>query len=100
LGDHSIAVPVSGGFQHPLSAVYRRGLVEVVEALLATDRLRPSDLFDIVATRRVEEKELVDVDPQLTTLQNLNYPADYLAALKQAGLRPPAEILARFEQRN
>jgi molybdopterin-guanine dinucleotide biosynthesis protein A len=100
LGDHAIAVPVSGGFQHPLSAVYRRGLIDVVEALLATDRLRPAYLFDTVSTRRVEEKELLDVDPELATLKNLNYPAEYLAALKQAGFKAPAEILVRFEEDN
>lgn len=85
LGDHSAAVPVSGGFQHPLAAVYRRGLVDVIEALLAADRMRPAFLFDTVSTRRVEEPEWIDVDPRSDTLKNLNHPADYLAALSEAG---------------
>lgn len=92
LGDHSIAVPTSGGFHHPLAAVYRPTLVDVIEALLAADRRRPTDLFDTVATRRVEEKELIDVDPKLATLQNLNQPQEYLAALQQAGFEPPSEM--------
>jgi molybdopterin-guanine dinucleotide biosynthesis protein A len=92
LGDHAIAVPVSSGFHHPLSAVYRPTLVAVIEALLAADRLRPAYLFDTVSTRHVEPKELVDVDPQLATLQNLNHPHEYLAALRQAGFEPPREM--------
>jgi molybdopterin-guanine dinucleotide biosynthesis protein A len=85
LGEHSAAVPVSGGFQHPLAAVYRRGLVDVIEALLAAERMRPAFLFDTVSTRRVEEPEWIDVDPRSDTLKNLNHPADYQAALAEAG---------------
>ena len=99
LGDHAIAVPASGGYQHPLSAVYRRSLVDVVDALLAADRLRPAYLFDTVSTRRVEERELIDVDPRLDTLKNLNHPADYLAALAAAGFAAPLEVAAKFAER-
>jgi hypothetical protein len=56
-------------------------------------------LFDTVATRRVEEKELLDVDPRLDTLKNLNHPADYLAALAQAGFEAPPEVVAKFDER-
>jgi molybdopterin-guanine dinucleotide biosynthesis protein A len=94
LGDDSAAVPVSGGYHHPLAAVYRRTLVEVIEQLLAADRMRPTYLFDTVPTRRVDERELTDVDPQLDTLKNLNHPADYLAALAQSGYTAPPEVLA------
>jgi molybdopterin-guanine dinucleotide biosynthesis protein A len=96
LGEESCAVPVSGGFQHPLAAVYRRHLVDVVEALLAAERLRPAFLFDSVATRRVAEAELRDVDPGLDTLKNLNCPEDYFAALEQAGFEAPAEVAAKL----
>jgi molybdopterin-guanine dinucleotide biosynthesis protein A len=96
LGEESCAVPVSGGFQHPLAAVYRTHLVEVIEALLAAERLRPTFLFDSVATRRVSEAELRDVDPQLDTLKNLNQPEDYLAALEQAGFAAPPEVVAQL----
>jgi molybdopterin-guanine dinucleotide biosynthesis protein A len=94
LGSDSAAVPVSGGYHHPLAAVYRRTLVDVVEQLLAAERMRPAYLFDTVPTRRVDERELRDVDPRLDTLKNLNRPADYLAALAQAGFTAPPEVLA------
>lgn len=96
LGEESCAVPISGGFQHPLAAVYRRHLVDVVEQLLAAERMRPAFLFDSVPTRRVGEAELRDVDPALDTLKNLNRPEDYFAALAQAGFEAPAEIVAKL----
>ncbi len=86
LGNHDIAVVEIDGFQHPLSAVYRRGVLPEVESLLAQDRLRPVFLFDAVHTRRVRPEELAGVDPELQTLRNLNTREDYLAALSDAGL--------------
>jgi molybdopterin-guanine dinucleotide biosynthesis protein A len=100
LGDDAVAVPVSGGFTHPLSAVYRPTLVEVIETLLASGRLRPADLFNTVATRRVEEKELRDVDPRFDTLKNLNHPADYLAALDEAGFSATPAVLELLKPRH
>jgi molybdopterin-guanine dinucleotide biosynthesis protein A len=86
MGDHDIAVMEIDGFPHPLSAVYRRDTLPHVESLLAGDRLRPVFLFDAVRTRRVKPEEMIVVDPQLTTLRNLNTPEDYRAALADAGL--------------
>ncbi|HEX3725430.1 MAG TPA: hypothetical protein VHV08_04280, partial [Pirellulales bacterium] len=60
------------------------------------EKSRASLLFDIVATRRVEESELVDVDPGLDTLKNVNRPADYLQALLQCGFDAPADVLAKL----
>ena len=92
LGEHQIAVPKTDEYQHPLAAVYRRDVLPTVEALLADDRLRPVFLFDAVPTRRVTPEELEDVDPELLTLENLNYPADYLAALSRAGFELSPEL--------
>jgi molybdopterin-guanine dinucleotide biosynthesis protein A len=96
LGEQSCAVPVGGGFQHPLAAVYRRTLIDVVDALLAAERMRPAFLFDSVPTRRVSADELRDVDPALDTLQNLNRPDDYFAALKRAGFVAPPDVIAKL----
>jgi molybdopterin-guanine dinucleotide biosynthesis protein A len=85
LGENAIAVPETEGFPHPLSAIYRRGILPHVERLLAADRLRPVFLFEAVPTRRVQAAELIDVDPELRTLMNLNHREDYLAALAKAG---------------
>lgn len=83
-----IVVVETGGFAHPLCAVYRRTVLPHIEALLAADQRRPLFLFDRVHTRRVQAAELTDIDPELLTLRNLNTPADYAEALKLAGLQP------------
>jgi len=86
LGDDDVAVPRTEGFYHPLAAVYRRSVLPHVERLLADDRLRAADLFDLVPTREVSAAELSEVDPKLATLRNLNLPEEYQAALAEAGL--------------
>src|SRR5262249_5605793 len=90
LGDYSIAVPMFGGFHHPLSAVYRKSVIGTIEELLVEQRFRPVFLFEKVATRVVLPEELMDVDPQLATLENLNRPEDYRAALMRAGFTTEA----------
>lgn len=98
LGDYEIAVPKDGQYHHPLAAVYRVGVLAHVERLLAADRLRPYFLFQEAKTREVPVDELRDVDPELTTLANLNQPADYLAALARAGFSAPAEVLDQLSR--
>jgi molybdopterin-guanine dinucleotide biosynthesis protein A len=85
LGNHEIAVPRDIEQHHPLAAVYRTSVLAHVERLLGADRLRPRFLFDEVNTREIPVEQLRSVDPELATLENLNYEADYLAALKSAG---------------
>jgi molybdopterin-guanine dinucleotide biosynthesis protein A len=92
LGDNDISVVEIDGFAHPLSAVYRRQILPYIEDLLAHDRLRPAFLFDAVRTRRVQRKELEAVDPELSTLRNLNTPEDYQNALKAAGLPTTSRV--------
>jgi len=98
LGDCEIAIAVDGEFAHPLAAVYRTSVLPHIRELLAADRLRPAFLFERVKTCRVPVEELRVVDPQLTTLQNLNRPEDYLAALAAAGIAPDPATLAAFEK--
>jgi len=89
LGDESIAVPYVAGRYHPLAAVYRTSALPAIEQLLAHDQLRPTFLFDMLPTRRIEAHELVAADLELKSLDNLNTPADYQAALRAAGLTQP-----------
>jgi molybdenum cofactor guanylyltransferase len=87
LGPHSICVPLVDGYHHPLAAVYRIEVLDVVRKLLSENRLRPVFLFDAVPTRVVGADELRDVDPSFESLRNLNTPEDYERALRDAG--PP-----------
>ena len=78
-----IAVPRTGEFHHPLAAAYRVSVLPHVRELLAAERLRPVFLFDAVPTRIIEPHELADVDPDFRSLQNLNTPEEYAAALQE-----------------
>lgn len=86
-----VALPHVAGRDQPLCAVYRTSTLAQIETLLAADRLRPAFLFDQVRTRRVTADELAEVDPNLASLANVNTPAEYSAALAQAGLESPPE---------
>lgn len=86
IGDHDMAVPYAGGFYHPLAGLYRPTAVRsIVEKLLVQGRLATMALLDELNTRVVTADELSAVDPALATLRNLNTPADYQQALKEAG---------------
>jgi molybdenum cofactor guanylyltransferase len=97
LEDYDAAAPVDDSFQHPLAAVYRPRVLPHIRMLLAADQLRPAFLFDRVRTCRVPVTELTRVDPHLATLRNLNHPAEYLRALKDAGFEPDPAVLAALQ---
>ncbi len=82
---HDVAVPVEEKFAHPLAAVYRLRVLSTIAALLSDDQLRPAFLMDRVPTLRIPVAELRSVDPDLLSLRNCNYPAEYEAALALAG---------------
>ncbi|MDA1194313.1 MAG: NTP transferase domain-containing protein [Planctomycetota bacterium] len=81
LGEADIAVAETEGFTHPLAAVYRRSVLPVVERLLQAERLRPVFLYAEVPTVRVPGEVLRRADPSLASLDNLNTPEAYAAAL-------------------
>jgi molybdopterin-guanine dinucleotide biosynthesis protein A len=82
LGSQQICVPRVGDYHHPLAAVYRVDVLELVRNLLRDNRLRAMFLFDAAPTRVVNADELSEVDPTFETLRNLNTPADYEQALR------------------
>src|SRR5437868_4811401 len=41
LGQHAVCVPRVGNYHHPLAALYRLEVKDIVDRLLAEDRLRP-----------------------------------------------------------
>ncbi|MDX1948832.1 MAG: molybdenum cofactor guanylyltransferase [Pirellulaceae bacterium] len=94
LDENEIAVPVEGEFHHPLAAIYRPRVAGHIAELLAVKQLRPVYLYDRARTCRVPVDELRQVDPDLATLRNLNRPADYLAALAQAGFTADPGMIA------
>jgi molybdopterin-guanine dinucleotide biosynthesis protein A len=95
--DVDVVLPEVGGFRHPLAAVYRTELVDVVERLIAEDRMRPAFLFESCRVRRLDadallaDPALAALDPDLDSVLNLNEPADYEAARA----RPAPEVTVR-----
>lgn len=97
LGDAEVAVVEEDGFRHPLAAIYRTSVIPVIDSLLESGQRRPLFLFDQVKTVTVSTQDLLSVDPNLSSLMNLNQPDDYLAALQQAGLKPDPQTLAQLD---
>lgn len=82
IGAADVAMPRVGGYDQPLAALYRRATVlPAIQRLLARDRLRPVFLLEEVVGRILGPEDLIDMDPDLDTLRNLNTPEDYEAAL-------------------
>jgi molybdopterin-guanine dinucleotide biosynthesis protein A len=87
LKDAQVAVPEVDGQRHALAGVYRTSVAAAARQLLDANRLRFSQILEIVDTRLILPSELTDVDPELLSLWNVNTPEDYAAALRrlQAG---------------
>jgi molybdopterin-guanine dinucleotide biosynthesis protein A len=92
LGGSDAVVPHVDDRYQPLSAVYRVGVLDTIDALLADDRLRPVFVFDTVKTNVISRDELATVDPDLASLDNINRPEDYFRAAEVLGVEVPAEI--------
>jgi molybdopterin-guanine dinucleotide biosynthesis protein A len=88
LGPALVCLPDVGGFKHPLAAAYRVDILPVVRKLVAARRLRPVYLAEQLPTEVLEPADLIDVDPNLQSLRNVNTPAEYQAALHDAGYAP------------
>lgn len=61
----------SAGF-FPLHAIYAKRCCQVIPELLAHDRLKISNLFDLVHTRYVTPSHMHQFDPKLEFFTNLN----------------------------
>jgi molybdopterin-guanine dinucleotide biosynthesis protein A len=86
LGEASIVAPHDGQLWHPLAAVYRVEVRDIVQALLAARRTSLIALLEAAGARRVSADDLRQVDPQLLSLVSCNTADEYAAALLRAGV--------------
>jgi molybdenum cofactor guanylyltransferase len=100
LGDDAdVVLPEIGGHRQPLAAAYRTTLLGIVEELIAAERLRPAFVFERCRVLGLGEKALLEdpvlarLDPELSSVQNLNEPADYRHA---RALPAPEVVVERF----
>jgi molybdopterin-guanine dinucleotide biosynthesis protein A len=98
IADHDVVVPCWGGRLQPLHAVYRKGVLPLLEAQLVRGELRSVYLFDRVRTRRLDEDEVRRFDPEGESFFNMNTPDDYAEALERwrAGRRPGGDVRTGF----
>jgi molybdopterin-guanine dinucleotide biosynthesis protein A len=95
--DVDVVLPHVGGYPQPLAAAYRVELLDVVERLIAEDRMRPAFLFEASRVRRLDAAELLAdpalaaLDPDLDSVLNLNEPDDY----ETARARPGPDVTVR-----
>ncbi len=82
MNDHDVVVPHWQERLQPLHAVYRRGVVPLLQEQLARGELRPIFLYKKVRTREVSPEEIRRFDPEGLSFRNLNSPEDYQAALE------------------
>ena len=82
LGEFELVIPREDRFHHPLAAVYRRSLLDRIDALLAAGQLRPLFLVQQSRSRELDVDELRSVDPDLESLRNANTPEEYAALLQ------------------
>lgn len=91
ISHHDVVVPVWEGRLQPLHAVYRRGVLPLLQAQLARAELRVVSLYDNVRTLRVDESVLRRIDPDGWSFFNMNTPEEYeRAQARWRQLHPPA----------
>ena len=77
LGDAPAVAPEHEGRVHPLMAVYRISTRSLLEEMLASGQLRATDFVHRCGARFVPSRDLVEVDPNLDSLRNVNDPETY-----------------------
>ncbi len=78
-------VPRVGGRPQPLHAVYARGVTDSAQQASLDGERRMSALLDRLKVRWIEEHEIIQLDPDLHSLMNVNTPGQWQAALQRTG---------------
>ena len=76
-GEYDAVLPKIGHFIEPLHAVYRKGLLQVIEDHIKKEQQRIQNIFTGLRVRYVTEKEIDRFDPLRRSFINLNTPEEY-----------------------
>jgi len=76
-GEYDVVLPKIGNFTEPLHAVYRRGLLPVIEDHIKKEQQRIQNIFTGLRVRYLTEKEIDRFDPLRRSFINLNTPEEY-----------------------
>lgn len=74
---HDVTLPKIGEFIEPLHAVYRKGLLPLIEERIRSDQRQIRGLFSGLRMRFVTEEEIDRFDPMRRSFVNLNTPKEY-----------------------
>ncbi len=88
---YDAVVPRTGDGYQPLHAVYGKGCLPHLEAMLRAGQLKVDALFSAVRLRIVEAQEIRRLDPDLTSFLNVNTPEEMEAALRFVAGKKSAE---------
>lgn len=92
LPEHDLAIVREGKRYHPMAAVYRTSLRELIEEMLAENVQRPIDLVERANSAFLEAEELKNVDPELLGLRNINTREQYFELLRETGLEATTTV--------
>ena len=79
---YDVVVPRTAQGYQPLHAVYGKGCLPHMEAMIRADRLKIDRLFPAVRVRTVEEDEIRPLDPSLFCFLNVNTREELEAAMR------------------
>jgi molybdenum cofactor guanylyltransferase len=82
LGRYDAVVPEIAGLAQPLHAVYRKRCIAAINSMIARGDQRLVQIVEAVSVRKVAEKELRAIDPDLVSFINVNTLEDYQRALR------------------
>lgn len=80
-----VVVPRLGPYYQPLCAIYGRGCLPAIEALLDAGEVKVDHLYARVNVTEVSEDRLRQADPELHSFFNVNTPADLQSAAELLG---------------
>ena len=82
--DADVVMPLVGGREEPLHALYRREVcLPAVERAITAGRRRLISFLPEVRVRYVPERELRAVDPELNSFANANTPTEWEALMRR-----------------
>jgi molybdopterin-guanine dinucleotide biosynthesis protein A len=77
---YDVVLPKIGDCTEPLHAVYRRGLLPVIDDRIKKEQQRIQNIFTGLRMRYITEKEIDRFDPLRRSFINLNTPQEYKEA--------------------
>ena len=92
IGKYPAIVPVDGNRVFGMTAIYRTSLHHAIDQRINAGQLRVSELADAVGAKKIPVESLIEIDPNLDSLTNINSTQDYLELLKRFGLACPPQL--------